>query len=90
MKQTSGPAKLPAEAVVKEIRRATRRHFSAEDKLRVVLEGLRGEESIAELCRREGITSSMYYGWVLRLVQGVPGSRQEAAGRRHGPTSDLG
>ena len=63
MKQTSGPAKKPpAEAVLKDIRRATRRQFSAEEKIRVVLEGLRGEESIAELCRREGIASSMYYG----------------------------
>ena len=60
MKQTSGPAKGPAETVVKDIRRATRRHFSAEEKIRIVLEGLRGEESIAELCRRESITSSMY------------------------------
>src|SRR4051794_30425957 len=58
MKQTSGPAKAPAEAVVKGIRRATRRHFSAEDKIRVVLEGLRGEDSIAELCRREGIVAA--------------------------------
>src|SRR4051812_18289893 len=63
MKQTSGPAKPPAKTLVKDIRRATRRHFSAEDKIRIVLEGLRGEDSIAELCRREGITSSMYYGW---------------------------
>ena len=59
MKQKSGPAKEPAEALVKDIRRATRRHFSVEDKIRIVLEGLRGEDSIAELCRREGITSSM-------------------------------
>ncbi len=63
MKQKSGPVKRPAEAVVKDIRRATRRQFSAEEKIRVVLEGLRGEDSIAELCRREGIASSMYYGW---------------------------
>ena len=55
MKQTSGPAKAPAEAVVKDIRRMTRRQFSAEEKIRIVLEGLRGEHSIAELCRREGI-----------------------------------
>ena len=61
MKQKSGPVKPPAEAVVKDIRRATRRHFSAEEKIRIVLQGLRGEESIAELCRREGIASSMYY-----------------------------
>jgi transposase len=63
MKPTSGPAKAPAGAALKEIRRATRRQFSAEEKIRIVLEGLRGEDSIAELCRREGIATSMYYGW---------------------------
>src|ERR671939_165207 len=64
MNQKSGPAvKPPADTVVRDIRRATRRHFSAEEKIRIVLEGLRGEDSIAELCRREGIASSMYYGW---------------------------
>src|SRR5512135_109280 len=63
MRQKSGPAKAPAEQVVKDIRRVTRRHFSAEDKIRVVLEGLRGEESIAELCRREGIVQNLYYRW---------------------------
>ena len=47
--------KAPAEQVVKDIRRATRRHFSAEDKIRIVLEGLRGDDSIAELCRKEGV-----------------------------------
>jgi transposase len=50
----SPPKKAPTEGVVKEIRRATRRHFSAEDKIRIVLDGLRGEVSIAELCRKEG------------------------------------
>jgi transposase len=55
MRQKSGPVKEPAEQVLKDIRRATRRHFSAEDKIRIVLEGLRGEDSIAELGRREGI-----------------------------------
>ena len=60
MRQKSGPVRAPAEQVVKDIRRATRRHFSAEDKIRVVLEGLRGEESIAELCRREGIVQNLY------------------------------
>jgi transposase len=58
MRQKSGPVKEPAEKIVKDIRRATRRHFSAEDKIRVVLEGLRREESIVELCRREGIFKS--------------------------------
>jgi transposase-like protein len=62
MRQKSGPEKQPAEHAIRDIRRATRRHFSAEEKIRVVLEGLRGEESIAELCRREGIASSMYCG----------------------------
>src|SRR6202034_1802987 len=62
MRQKSGPEKQPAEDAIRDIRRATRRHFSAEEKIRIVLEGLRGEESIAELCRREGIASSMYYG----------------------------
>ena len=55
--------KAPAEQVVKDIRRATRRHFSAEDKIRIVLEGLRGDDSIAELCRKEGIAQSLYYTW---------------------------
>jgi transposase len=54
MGQKSGPKKEPAEQVIKEIRRATRRQFSAEEKIRIVLSGLRGEDSIAELCRREG------------------------------------
>ena len=63
MSQKSGQAKPPAETVVKEIRRATRKHYSAEDKIRIVLEGLRGEDSIAELCRREGLGSNIYYRW---------------------------
>ena len=69
MKQTSGPAKKPADAVIKDIRRATRRQFSSEEKIRVVLEGLRGEDSIAELCRREGIAASMYYGWSKEFLE---------------------
>jgi transposase len=63
MRPKSSNTKKPAEQVVKDIRRATRRHFSAEDKIRVVLEGLRGEDSIAELCRKEGIAQSLYYTW---------------------------
>jgi transposase len=46
---------------VKNIRRATRKHYSAEEKIRIVLDGLRGESSIAELCRREGIAEGLYY-----------------------------
>lgn len=53
--------KTSAEKAVREIRRKTRRRFSAEEKIRIVIEGLRGEESIASLCRREGIASNLYY-----------------------------
>src|SRR5438309_6317907 len=63
MGQKSGPVKEPAEQLVKAIRRATRRQFSAEEKIRIVLSGLRGEDSIAELCRREGIVQNLYYRW---------------------------
>jgi transposase len=51
------------EKTVRDIRRATRKQYSAEEKIRIVLEGLRGEDSIAELCRREGIAQSLYYKW---------------------------
>ena len=63
MRQKPGPTKEPAEQVVKDICRATRKHYSAEEKIRIVLEGLRGEDSIAELCRREGIPPNVYYRW---------------------------
>ena len=53
--------KRSAEKTVRDIRRATRKHYSAEEKIRIVLEGLRGEDSIAELCRREGLDSNVYY-----------------------------
>jgi len=51
------------EAVVKEIRRKTRKKYSSEEKIRIILEGLRGEESIAAICRREGISPNLYYRW---------------------------
>ena len=56
-------SKPAAQAVVKDIRRATRKQYGAEEKIRIVLEGLRGEDSIAELCRREGIAQGVYYKW---------------------------
>ena len=86
MKQKSGPAKAPADAVVKDIRRATCRHYSAEGKIRIVLEGLRGEDSIAELCRREGITSSQYYGWSKAFLEA--GKRRLAGDTARAATSD--
>jgi len=55
--------KQTAESKVKEIRRHTRKKYSAEEKIRIVIEGLRGEVSIAELCRKEGINANLYYNW---------------------------
>ena len=51
------------ESVVREIKRKTRRKFSSEEKIRIILEGLKGEESIATICRREGIAPTLYYKW---------------------------
>jgi len=51
------------ESVVREIRRKTRKKYSSEEKIRIVLEGLKGEESIAAICRREGIVPNLYYRW---------------------------
>lgn len=78
--------KKPAEQVVKDIRRATRRHFSAEDKIRIVLDGLRGEDSIAELCRREGIAQSLYYTWSKEFMEA--GKRRLAGDTARAATSD--
>ena len=61
--------KVSAEAVVRDIRRQTRKKYSAEEKIRIVLEGLRGEDSIAELCRREGIAPNMYYKWSKEFLE---------------------
>ena len=61
--------KRSAEKTVRDIRRATRRHYSAEEKIRIVLEGLRGEDSIAELCRRECINSNVYYRWSKEFLE---------------------
>ena len=61
--------KQSSEAAVREIRRRSRSRFSAEEKIRVVLEGLRGEMSVAELCRREGIASNLYYRWSKEFLE---------------------
>lgn len=68
MRQKSGPQET-AEQHVRDIRRKTRRRYSAEEKIRIVLEGLRGEHSIAELCRREGIAQSQYYSWSKEFLE---------------------
>ena len=58
-----------AEATVRDIRRRTRKKYSAEEKIRIVVAGLRGEDSIAELCRREGIAESLYYSWSKEFLE---------------------
>lgn len=68
MKQKSGPTET-AEQHVRDIRRATRKKYSAEEKIRIVLAGLRGEYSISELCRREGIAESLYYSWSKEFLE---------------------
>lgn len=86
MRPKSSSAKKPAEQVVKDIRRATRRHFSAEDKIRIVLEGLRGDDSIAELCRKEGIGQSLYYVWSKEFMEA--GKRRLAGDTARAATTD--
>ena len=61
--------KTEADKLVRDIKRATRRKFSAEEKIRIVLAGLRGEDSIAELCRREGLHQNLYYRWSKEFLE---------------------
>jgi transposase len=86
MRQKSGTRKAPAEKVVKDIRRATRKQYGAEEKIRIVLEGLRGEESIAALCRREGIAESLYYNWSKEFLEA--GKKRLAGDTARAATSD--
>src|ERR1700747_1084053 len=69
MRRASNRIPESAEKTVRDIRRATRRHHSAEEKIRIVLEGLRGEVSIAELCRKEGINQNLYYRWSKEFLE---------------------
>jgi transposase len=69
MRQTSGTRKGHGVKVIEDIRRATRKQYSAEEKIRIVLDGLKGEQSIAELCRREGIAQSLYYSWSKEFLE---------------------
>jgi len=61
--------KASAEETVRTIRRKTKRQYNAEEKIRIVLEGLRGEDTVAELCRREGIAESLYYKWSKEFLE---------------------
>ena len=69
MRQRSMSAKFPAEKAVRNILRKTRKQYSAEEKIRIILDGLRGEESVAALCRREGIAESLYYSWSKEFLE---------------------
>jgi transposase len=69
MRQKSIGSKEGAETIVRDIRRRTRKQYSAEEKIRIVLAGLRGEDSIAKLCRREGIAESLYYSWSKEFLE---------------------
>jgi transposase len=86
MRQKTVKLKEPAEKVVKDIRRATRKRHSSEEKIRIVLEGLRGEESIAELCRREGINQNLYYRWSKEFLEA--GKKRLAGDTAREATSD--
>src|ERR1700730_17916434 len=86
MSQKSGTSKLSSERIVKDIRRATRKHYSSEEKIRIVLDGLRGEHSIAELCRREGIAEGLYYSWSKEFLEA--GKRRLAGDTAPAATSD--
>ena len=69
MNKKPGTSKDAADKLVKNIRRKTRQTYSAEEKIRIVLAGLRGEESISALCRREGISDSLYYTWSKEFLE---------------------
>src|SRR5512136_553757 len=85
MRRKSEPAGT-AEQHVREIRRATRKQYSAEEKIRIVLAGLRGEHSIAELCRREGLAESLYYAWSKEFLEA--GKKRLAGDTARAATSD--
>ena len=86
MRQKAGTKKASAEQVAKDIRRATRKQYGAEEKIRIVLEGLRGEESIAALCRREGIAESLYYNWSKEFLEA--GKKRLAGDTARAATTD--
>ena len=87
MRQKSVTPNGSSEQVVKNIRRATRKHYSAEDKIRIVLDGFRGEYNIALLCRREGIAESLYYSWSNEFLEA--GKRRLAGDTARAATTDA-
>ena len=85
MRQKSGTRASSSERLVKHIRRVTRKQYSSEEKIRIVLDGLRGECSIAELCRREGLAESLYYSWSKEFLEA--GKRRLAGDTARAATS---
>jgi transposase len=86
MRQNMEATKPSAEKVIKDIRRITRKQYGAEEKIRIVLDGLRGEESIAALCRREGIAESLYYKWSKEFLEA--GKKRLAGDTARAATTD--
>jgi transposase len=86
MRQQQEAKSGSAEKTVRDIRRATRRRHSSEEKIRIVLEGLRGEDSIAELCRREGLNQNVYYRWSKEFLEA--GKKRLAGDTARDATSD--
>ena len=86
MRQKVPHSKGSVEKAVKDIRRVTRRKYSPEERIRIVLEGLRGEESIAELCRKEGINPNLYYRWSKEFLEA--GKKRLAGDTAREATSD--
>ena len=85
MRQQSGTRESSSKRLVKNIRRVTRKQYSSEEKIRIVLDGLHGEFSIAELCRREGIAESLYYSWSKEFLEA--GKRRLAGDTARAATS---
>jgi transposase len=77
------PSKSDTESIVRNIKRKTRKKYNAEEKISIILEGLRGEESIAAICRREGINPNLYYSWSKEFLEAgkkrLPGDTQREA-----------
>ncbi len=88
MRQRSMTAKDTADRTVRDIRRKTRKHRSVEEKIRIVLAGLRGEDSIAALCRQEGIAESLYYSWSKEFLEA--GKKRLAGDTARQASSDEG
>lgn len=86
IEKKAGTQKPSAETVIKDIRRVTRKQYGAEEKIRIVLEGLRGEESLAALCRREAIAESLYYNWSKEFLEA--GKKRLAGDTARAATTD--